>query len=147
MPVDREVLARKSTLIAQDLVRLRPLAELSEDDYLSRMDAQLATERLLERMIGRMLDTNYHVAVEMGGTAPRDFFESFLRMAELGVLPLDFARQIAQAAGVRNRLAHEYNDIDPRMVHQSARQALVDIPIYLNHIHRFLDTLGEVGRD
>lgn len=92
-------------------------------------------------MIGRMLDVNYHVAVEMGGTAPRDFFESFLRMAELKVLPPDFARQIAQTAGLRNRLAHEYNDIDPRQVHQAAGRALVEIPIYLDHLRRFLDSI------
>lgn len=141
MPIDREVLVRKSTLIAEDLVRLRPLAELHPDDYLSQAHAQLATERLLERMIGRMLDVNYHVAVELGGTAPRDFFESFLRMAELKVLPPDFARQIAHAAGLRNRLAHEYNDIDPRQVHEAARRALVDFPTYLDHLQRFLDTL------
>ncbi|MDI6773399.1 MAG: DUF86 domain-containing protein [bacterium] len=141
MPIDHEVLVRKSTLIAEDLVRLRPLADMPADDYLSRVDVQLATERLLERMIGRMLDVNYHVAVEMGGTAPRDFFESFLRMAELKVLPPDFARQIAQTAGLRNRLAHEYNDIDPRQVYQAAGRALVNIPIYLDHLQQFLDTL------
>ena len=84
---------------------------------------------------------NYHVAVELGGTAPRDFFESFLRMVELKALPPDFARQIAHAAGLRNRLAHEYNDIDPRLVHAAARRALVDIPAYLDHLHQFLETV------
>jgi uncharacterized protein YutE (UPF0331/DUF86 family) len=81
------------------------------------------------------------LAEELGGTAPRDFFESFLRMVELNVLPPDFARQIAHAAGLRNRLAHEYNDIDPRLVHTAARQALVDIPSYLDHLQRFLETV------
>jgi len=141
VPIDREVLIRKSTLIAEDLVRLRQLADLPEDDYLAQLHVQLATERLLERMIGRMLDVNYHVAVEMGGTAPRDFFESFLRMAETKVLPPDFARQIAHAAGLRNRLAHEYNDIDPHQVYEAAGRALVDIPTYLGHLQRFLDTI------
>ncbi|MDR7521000.1 MAG: DUF86 domain-containing protein [Armatimonadota bacterium] len=141
MPIDREVLVRKSTLIAEDLVRLRSFANLPVENYLSRLDAQLATERLLERMIGRMLDVNYHIAVELGGVAPKDFFESFLKMAELGVLPSEFARRIAQAAGLRNRLAHEYNEIDPRQVHQAAGRALADIPIYLDHLQRFLDAI------
>ncbi|MDR7484292.1 MAG: DUF86 domain-containing protein [Armatimonadota bacterium] len=104
MPIDREVLVRKSTLIAEDLVRLRSFAHLPVEDYLSRLDAHLATERLLERMIGRMLNVNYHIAVELGGVAPKDFFESFLKMAELGVLPPEFPRRIARAAGLRNRL-------------------------------------------
>lgn len=73
MPVDRDVVQRKITLVAEDLVRLRPLTGLSPEEYLSRVEAQLATERLLERIIGRMLDVNYHLAVELAGTAPRDF--------------------------------------------------------------------------
>jgi uncharacterized protein YutE (UPF0331/DUF86 family) len=142
MPIDREVLGRKGSLIAEDLVHLRPFAEGPAEEYLIRREVQLATERLLERMIGRMLDINYHVVVELTGTAPKDFFESFLKMADLGVLPPDFARQIAQAAGLRNRLAHEYNEIDPRQVHQAAGRALVDIPIYLDYLQRFLDSVG-----
>ena len=39
---------------------------------------------------------------------------SFTRLAELGVLDAEFARRIARAAGLRNRLVHEYEDIDPR---------------------------------
>jgi len=88
-----------------------------------------------------MLDINYHVALETSGVAPRDFFDSFLKMAELQVLPPDFARRIAQAAGLRNRLVHEYNDLDPHKVHEAAGAALADIPIYLEHVQGFLDTL------
>ncbi|MDR7556541.1 MAG: DUF86 domain-containing protein [Armatimonadota bacterium] len=138
MPVDREVVQRKITLIAEDLVRLRPLARLARDDYLARVEAQLATERLLERMIGRMLDVNYHLSIEVLGLAPRDFHDSFLKMAELGVLPPEFARRIAAAAGLRNRLAHEYNALDPNKVHQAA-EALDDIPRYLESVQQFLN--------
>jgi len=141
MPVDRDIIVRKVSLIGEDLLRLRPLSALSQEEYLLRVEAQLATERLLERMIGRMLDINYHIALETSGVAPRDFFDSFLKMAELQVLPPEFARRIAQAAGLRNRLAHEYNDLDPRKVHEAAAAALIDIPIYLEHVQRFLDTL------
>jgi uncharacterized protein YutE (UPF0331/DUF86 family) len=141
MPVDREVVTRKLGLIAEDLQRLRPLAALAVADYLARLDAQLAVERLLERMIGRMLDVNYHIAIETAGGAPRDFHHSFARLGELGVLPQAFAAEIARAAGLRNRLAHEYNDLDQRLVHEAAVRALREIPMYLEHIQRFLDTL------
>lgn len=126
MVVDRDVVQRKITLIAEDLARLRPLARLTLEEYLARTEAQLATERLLERMIGRMLDINYHVAVEVAGLAPRDFHESFPKMADLDILPTDFARRIARAAGLRNRLAHEYNELDP--VVGSSRKSISGLP-------------------
>lgn len=73
----------------------------------------------------------------------RDFHESFLKMAELGVLPAEFARRIASAAGLRDRLAHEYDELDPRKVHEAARETLVDVPVYLDHVQRFVDRLPE----
>lgn len=143
MPVDAPLVIRKMTLIGEDLTHLRPLADLPLERYLLQAESQLATERLLERIIGRMLDINYHIAVEQTGTAPRDFFGSFLKLADLGVLPHEFARAIAHAAGLRNRLTHEYNEIDPRKVHEAAGAALRDVPIYLDGVQRFLDGLAE----
>jgi uncharacterized protein YutE (UPF0331/DUF86 family) len=38
--------------------------------------------------------------------------ESILRLSELGVLPADFAEQLAPIAGFRNILIHEYLAVD-----------------------------------
>ncbi|MDR7542926.1 MAG: DUF86 domain-containing protein [Armatimonadota bacterium] len=142
MPVDRDIVQRKITLIAEDLLRLQPFARLPLEDYLARTEVQLATERLLERVIGRMLDINYHLAVELGGVAPRDFHDSFLKLVELGILPAEFARRIARAAGLRNRLAHEYNDLDAAKVHEAAAGTLADVPVYLDDVQQFLDRMA-----
>lgn len=139
----RDVVRRKITLIAEDLIRLQPLARLSLQEYLARLEAQLATERLLERLIGRMLDINYHLAVELRRVAPKDFHDSVLKLAELDVLPADFARRIARAAGPRNRLAHAYNEVGPAKVHAAAAEALADVPRYLDCIQQFLDRLPD----
>jgi len=47
----------------------------------------------------------------------------------LKILDPEFARRIARGAGLRNRLVHEYNEIDPRKVFESLEAALADIPV------------------
>lgn len=51
--------------------------------------------------------------------APRtsDGAQAIRRLAEIGVLPADFAARLAPIAGFRNVLAHEYLDVDWDIVH------------------------------
>ncbi|MBI2401678.1 MAG: DUF86 domain-containing protein [Gemmatimonadetes bacterium] len=139
MPVDRELVTRKIALILGDLRDLEPLTKRAPDRSLNDQVRQLAAERLLERMIGRMLDINYHVITERDGLPPKDFYESFLRLGHLGVLPSDLARAMAPAAGLRNRLAHEYHEIDHAKVQEAAAQALVLVPKYLDAVRKSLE--------
>jgi uncharacterized protein YutE (UPF0331/DUF86 family) len=137
--IDRELVTRKMVLIAEDLRRLEALAAKEREAYLaSEVDEALA-ERYLERMIGRMIDVNYHLLTESGEPPPRDYFESFTALARLGVLPSDFAARLAPCAGLRNRIVHAYDDLDPGRVYDSLAAALSDVPAYLAAVRRFVE--------
>jgi len=88
-----------------------------EEDLGGRFDEVLA-ERFLERLIGRMIDINYHRITESGHPPPKDYDESFLHLGRLDILPPDLARRIAACAGLRNWIVHEYDDIDPARVYE-----------------------------
>ncbi len=138
--IDPELVTRKLVLIAQDLRRLEALAAKSREEYLgSDIDEDLA-ERYLERMIGRMIDVNYHLVTESGEAPPRDYHESFVALSRFGALPGEFARRLAPCAGLRNRIVHAYDDLDPSRVYDSLRGALADVPAYLAAIRDFLDS-------
>jgi len=78
-----------------------------------------------------MIDVNCHVLTASGQPPPPDDHSSFVRMAELGVLDPEFARQIARSAGLRNRLVHGYDDLDHRLVFAALGTALNDLPRFL----------------
>ena len=59
MTVDRELVTRKLLLITQDLDAVAPLATKPVSAFLESRFDQAVVERLLERMIGRMIDVNY----------------------------------------------------------------------------------------
>ena len=97
--IDRELLTRKLTLILANLQALGGLARKPRDEYLASEYDELAAERLLERLIGRMIDVNYHLVVESGEPPPRDYHASFAALGKLGTLPADFAQTISPARG------------------------------------------------
>jgi len=134
--IDRDLVIRKLALIAADLRALAPFAAKSLDEYLRSEVDEVLVERYLERIVGRMIDVNYHLLVESGQSPPTDYYQSFTQLPKLGVLPAEFAARIAACAGLRNRLIHEYDDIDAARVHEAA--AVRDIPEYAKQVQRFL---------
>lgn len=136
--IDRDLVTRKLALVTADLKALAPLAAKTLDQFLASDPDQVLVERYLERIVGRMLDVNYHLLVESGRRPPKDYYESFTQLAKLGTLPAAFASRIAACAGLRNRLVHEYDDIDAERVHEAASSALRDVPEYLRLVHRFI---------
>lgn len=140
--IDRELVTRKMVLIACDLPRLARIAAKALADYLDSETDELVVERTLERMIGRMIDINYHLLIEGGEAPPADYHESFVTLSRVGVLSREFAPRIAVCAGLRNRIAHEYDEIDPRRVYEALQAALADIPQYLEQVRDYLDRAG-----
>jgi uncharacterized protein YutE (UPF0331/DUF86 family) len=68
----------------------------------------------------------------------KDYHESFAMLGTIKVLPPEFARSLAVAAGLRNRIVHEYDEIDPGKLHDALQIAIKQIPIYLDAIRQSL---------
>ena len=143
MTIDPELVTRKLVLITSDLESLRSIASQGLDHYLQSRFDQAVVERYLERVVGRMIDINYHVITESGQPPPADYHASFMRLVELGLLEPEFAQRIARAAGLRNRLVHEYEEIDSRKVFEALDAALRDIPVYLARVNEFIMRGGQ----
>ena len=137
--IDKELVTRKVLLITEDLRALGPLAAKPVVEYLASPTDEVLAERYLERIIGRMIDVNYHVLTESGQPPPRDYYPSFTALAGIGLLDPEFATRIAACAGLRSRITHEYETIDPARVHDALQSAVRDIPEYLKrlaaHVH------------
>lgn len=136
--MDTELINRKLLLVGQDLERMAQLSGKSKSEYMSDSIYEAAAERYLERMIGRMIDINYHILVESGQAPPPDYYQSFIRLVELGVYSPEFGRTVAGSAGLRNRIAHEYDEIDAEQVYEAMKSAETDIPKYIRHIEEYL---------
>jgi uncharacterized protein YutE (UPF0331/DUF86 family) len=132
--IDRELVTRKVLLVTEDLRALGPLAAKPVAEYLASATDEVLAERYLERIIGRMIDINYHVLTESGQPPPPDDYPSFTALATIGMLDHAFAKRIAACAGLHNRITHEYEAIDPARVHEALQSAVRDIPEYLKRL-------------
>jgi uncharacterized protein YutE (UPF0331/DUF86 family) len=138
MPVNRELVERKIALILQDLEQLRRLSALTAEEYLADPRNEALGERFLERIIGRLIDINFHIITEKTQTTPRDYHDSFLRLGPLGVLSSEVAARFARLSGLRNRIAHEYNGLDEKLILAAVREVAAELPGYLSEIRRSL---------
>ena len=141
MTVDVALVTRKLLLVARDLDMLSTIQRRGSDAYLVNTVDQAVAERHLERMIGRMIDANYHLLTESGAAPPPDYHASFLELAMLGVLDPSFAKRLAASAGLRNRIVHEYDALDHRRVFEALSAALTDIPAYIAAVDRYLSRI------
>jgi uncharacterized protein YutE (UPF0331/DUF86 family) len=87
--------------------------------YLADKITRYGVERLLQLIIDLALDINNIILKENNKPPASDYFNSFIDLIELAVLGEDFAYNIAPSTGLRNRLVHEYDKIDNKIVYKS----------------------------
>ena len=88
-------------------LRNRPRGDFAEDAYLRDI-----VERNLEVAAQCCIDIAGRLIAMEGAQKPADYQEAILRLGELNIPGVDFARQLAPIAGFRNILVQEYLVVD-----------------------------------
>jgi uncharacterized protein YutE (UPF0331/DUF86 family) len=136
--LDRALVRRKLATIVQNLADLAPLAELSLIAYRADRLRRKAVERLLQELIEAAVDANVHVLRALGGPVPGDYYTSFIEAGRRGVIQPALAERLAPSAGLRNRLVHEYDEIDDAIVLAALTQAQRDFSAFVQAMEQFL---------
>lgn len=92
--------------LSERLSRLEPLKSKTRTEF--EKDAYLRdiVERNLEIAAQSSIDICHRIIAIEEARKPADYYESFLILGELGVLPVEFAHNLAPLAGFRNVLVH-----------------------------------------
>lgn len=133
---------RKIALIKTDLGRLIKFEGLTFDEAAKNWETYAVIKNLLMEIIGRALDINQHLISELATietAAPLDYTQTFLKLAELKVLPDKFASRIAQSAGFRNAIVRGYNNLDKQTVFKSVKDAIMEYGQYCQYVLDFLE--------
>lgn len=138
--LDRALVRRKLSTIARNLADLEPIAVLSREAYQADRLRRKAAERLLQELIEAAVDANLHILRALGGPVPEDYYSSFIALGQHKILPAELAARLAPSAGLRNRLVHEYDEIDDRIVLQALGAAHRDFGDYLARVELYVRT-------
>jgi uncharacterized protein YutE (UPF0331/DUF86 family) len=89
------------------------------------------------------IDINDHILSKLNSGKSYTNFEAFIELGNSQIITPELAKQIAPSSGLRNRLVHEYDDIDPKQVFMAINFALQQYPLYVRQINSYLISLEE----
>lgn len=137
-PLDQAVIRRKLQAIVQNLQHLQQVQEMGFAAYRVSLFEKKAAERWLQELIEAAIDANVHILSGLGLGVPEDNYETFIAIGKRKIIPEELAGRLAPAAGLRNRLVHEYDDLDDGKVWEAIGQAQELFPVYLKCIEELL---------
>lgn len=135
--LDAEVVRRHLAALREALANLSRHATASASDLRANSDLRWAVERGLQLCAQNLLDIATHIAAASGLDAP-DYATAIDRLAELSVLPAEFASRLRSVAGFRNVLVHGYLKVDLAVVETVLREKLQDFEVFAGHVERRL---------
>jgi uncharacterized protein YutE (UPF0331/DUF86 family) len=128
-PLEQAVLGRKLSHLDELLALLRAERATPLDSFLRDRRQQLLVERLLHLSVEAASDLLEHLLVQRFNIKPQTYADTFLQAGRNGLIPMDLAQRLVPAAGLRNRLVHDYEAIDPSRVYAAIPVALDDLTL------------------
>lgn len=140
--VDASLVRRKLAAITRNLEDLAAIVGLTLAAYRGDRFRQKGTERLLQETVEAAVDVNLHLLRALGVPTPPDYFDSFVQVGRHGIISQALAERLAPSAGLRNRLVHQYDDIDDGIVLRAVGEARRQFAEYVAAVERHLVEQG-----
>lgn len=122
--IEWEVLQEKLAALLRYYKELKALEGISWEEYSQNNLYKRTVERLIQLIVEVATDINSMLLKSLDRGPTADYFSSFIELAEAGVIPMEFALEIAPSTGLRNVIVHEYQKIDDRLVYRSIKETL-----------------------
>lgn len=139
--MERQRVEAKILLMLKYVRRLRGFESVTAEDYFNSFDLQLISERLIQLLVEAATDINTYLLVELHQVSPPSYFDSFILAGQNGIIAQDLAAKLAESAGMRNRLVHQYDEINTEIVFSAIPKALQQYALYIRQVTDYLDSL------
>ena len=134
---DPDVVRRHLAALREVLANLRKHAGRTAPELRADPDLRWIIERGLQLGVQNALDIATHLAAASGLDAP-DYATAIDRLAQLAVLPAEFASRLRPIAGFRNVLVHGYLQVDLAIVQRVMAEGLQDLEDFARHVETYL---------
>lgn len=141
--MERQRVEAKFLLMLKYINRLQEFELVTQEEYLNAFDLQLISERLIQLLVEAATDINTYLLVELHQVTPPTYFDSFILAGRNGIVTQDLAAKLAESAGMRNRLVHQYDEINHEIVFSAIPKALQQYPLYIRQVTEYLDSLED----
>jgi uncharacterized protein YutE (UPF0331/DUF86 family) len=127
-------LARKISYVLEKSRRLKSIQDASKEDFLGNQDLQDIVLHNLQLAIQACIDMGTHIITDQGWGTPGSLSEVFYKLEDRGVIDRPLSDLLVQMVGFRNRVIHDYEDVDLNIVYEIWQDGLKDIEKYIQRI-------------
>jgi uncharacterized protein YutE (UPF0331/DUF86 family) len=125
--LDRDVLAQKVSAVERHLARVQARLPSTADELRPGTDAADAVILHLWQAVQIVIDVAVALCVRANLGTPRSYGAAFEMLRDARMLDATVAHNLTRAAGFRNVVAHAYESIDMRRVHEAASRGPADL--------------------
>ena len=121
---------------------LSELRRLTYEDSAGDHVLVAAAERDFQVAIQAALDIGSSILAEQQVGPPQRYGDIFPALAEIGVLPEDFAERLTNMARFRNVLVHLYVEVDTGLVYRYLQENLDDFVSFCRFVSSWMRASG-----
>lgn len=136
--LDAALIRRKLAALLKYLNELQPLAQATLADYEAKYVERHAAEKLTELIVEYATAINRVILEDLNQLPPQTYYNTFVEMERLSIIPANLTPPLASATGLRNRLIHRYDEIDNSTVYYSLKPLLKNYRRYARLIEDYL---------
>ena len=123
------------------VTELTPLLPLTVSVYRSPPANRRAAERLIQPVVESAIDCGERILDASGKTPPSTAREVFTELERLGTIDEPLASAFARRyVGLRNRIVHDYAEIDDSQVLSAGRKLLADAAQLIRVVAAWVDS-------
>ena len=139
-PTEDRILEKAEFVASAVAILAEKRDSLSFEEYRNEREQRDVVEREFQTAIEACIDIGTMILVARDADVPETKAGVFRALGEESILDEELAERMAQAAGFRNVLAHQYgNDVDDRDVYNVLQQELSVFRRYLTQVRAVLD--------
>lgn len=117
---------------------LRAYQQLGRDEVVADRNYQSMIRYALQTAIQCVIDIANHLLIGGDLEQPSDSRSAILGLGRHGILPQDFAQELAGMSGLRNVIVHRYMTVDDDLIYQFLQRCVADFDAFSQHIVAYL---------
>jgi len=136
--INKDLVLSKLIKIKKYIQELKTFSNITFEEYKRDFTKKRAVERLILLLVEVATDINSYVIVEIGKNPPTDYYDSFIKAVEIGLMSKQLGEKLATSAGLRNRLVHEYDEIKDDIVYSSINDVIELYTTFIKEVNDYL---------
>ena len=137
--MDYDIILSKLESLGRCIARIEEKRPDSSSLLLQDYDLQDIISLNLERAVQTSVDIASYLIADMNSKAPTTMGESFMVMAESGIISLELGNKLSKAVGFRNISVHAYRKIDWDILYTIIKKNLNDFRDFAEAVMTYIE--------